>query len=230
MLPVAILAGGLATRLRPLTEKIPKSLIEVAGEPFLAHQLRLLRRNGIERAVICAGFLAEQIEEFAGDGSRFDMHIDYSLDGPVLRGTAGALRQALPKLGDAFFTVYGDSYLPCDYQAVGESFLASGKPGLMTVFRNEGQWDASNVIFEDGKIVAYDKKNKSPRMRHIDYGLGAFRREAFDRVGADGVSDLATLYQELLAEGQLAGYEVQERFYEIGSFEGIEELSEVLQR
>jgi NDP-sugar pyrophosphorylase family protein len=228
MLPAAILAGGLATRLRPVTEKIPKSLVEVAGEPFLAHQLRLLRKNGVERAVVCAGYLAEQIEAFAGDGSAFGLHLDYSLDGPVLRGTAGALQQALPKLGDVFFTVYGDSYLPCDWRAVGESFLASGQLGLMTVYRNEGQWDSSNVVFEDGRIVVYDKKNKSPRMRHIDYGLGVFRREAFARIAPDAVYDLAVLYQELLAEGQLAAFEVRERFYEVGSFDGIRELSERL--
>lgn len=229
MLPVAILAGGLATRLRPVTEKIPKSLVEVAGEPFLAHQLRLLRRNGIERAVICAGYLAEQIEAYAGDGSDFGIQLEYSLDGPVLRGTAGALQQALPKLGGTFFTVYGDSYLPCDWRAVGESFLASGRQGLMTVYRNEGQWDSSNVIFEEGRILAYDKQNKSPRMRHIDYGLGVFHRSAFDRVPADAVYDLARLYQELLAEESLAAFEVHQRFYEVGSFEGIRELSEILQ-
>lgn len=230
MLPVAILAGGLATRLRPVTEKIPKSLVEVAGEPFLAHQLRLLKRNGVERAVICAGYLAEQIEAFAGDGARFGLRLDYSLDGPVLLGTAGALRRALPLLGDAFFSVYGDSYLPCDWRAAGEHFLASGKLGLMTVFRNEGQWDSSNVQFEDGRIAVYDKQKRTPSMRHIDYGLGAFRAEALARVQPDRPYDLALLYRELLAEGQLAAFEVHERFYEVGSFDGIRELSEVLKR
>jgi NDP-sugar pyrophosphorylase family protein len=229
MLPVAILAGGLATRLRPITEKIPKSLVEVAGEPFLAHQLRLLKRNGIERAVVCAGYLAEQIEAYAGDGRAFGIHLDYSLDGPVLRGTAGALQQALPKLGGMFFTVYGDSYLPCDWRAVGEAFLASGKQALMTVYRNEGQWDSSNVVFEGGRILAYDKQNKSPRMRHIDYGLGVFHRSAFDRVPPDAAYDLARLYRELLDEDRLTAFEVHQRFYEVGSFEGIRELSEILQ-
>jgi NDP-sugar pyrophosphorylase family protein len=225
MRTAAILAGGLATRLRPLTERIPKSLVEVAGEPFLAHQLRLLRRNGIDRVVICAGYLGEMIQEFAGDGAAFGVRVDYSFDGPVLRGTAGAIEQALPLLDESFFTIYGDSYLPCDYQAAGRAFLASGKLGLMTVFRNEGQWDSSNVEFADGRILVYDKVNKTPRMRHIDYGLGAFRREAFERVPPGSVYDLATLYQELLAEDQLAAWEVRERFYEIGSFAGIEELS-----
>lgn len=230
MLPVAILAGGLATRLRPLTEKIPKSLIEVAGEPFIAHQIRMLKSAGLDRFVVCAGFLGEMIEEFAGDGSRFGVRIDYSFDGPVLRGTAGALQQALPLLGERFFTIYGDSYLPCDYLEAGRHWMVSGKLGLMTVYRNEGQWDTSNVEYEAGRVVRYDKKNRTPAMRHIDYGLGAFQRSAFERVPREGAYDLAALYQELLAAGQLDGYEVDQRFYEIGSFDGIQELTEYLSR
>jgi NDP-sugar pyrophosphorylase family protein len=221
----AILAGGLATRLRPLTETIPKSLVEVAGRPFLAHQLELLERNGVKRVVICAGFLAGMIEEYAGDGSRFGVEIQYSLDGPNLRGTAGALRQALPLLGESFLTLYGDSYLPVDYQAIAEAFEASGKAGLMTVFRNDDLWDSSNVEFDGERIVVYDKKNRTPRMRHIDYGLGAFRASALTNTDA---ADLATVYQELLAAGELLGVEVQQRFYEIGSFSGIEECTAFL--
>ena len=231
MLPVAILAGGLATRLRPLTETIPKSLVEVAGEPFLAHQLRLLRSAGIVKAVICAGYLAEQIQDFAGDGSHFGMHLSYSLDGPTLLGTAGALRRALPLIpGDHFLTVYGDSYLPCDYAAVARTFLESGKRGLMTVYRNQGQWDTSNVEFRDGGILRYDKKNRTPEMHHIDYGLGAFHRSIFEEIPEGTPRDLATVYQELLAAGDLAAFEVPQRFYEIGSFAGIQELTEFLSR
>jgi N-acetyl-alpha-D-muramate 1-phosphate uridylyltransferase len=228
MRPVAILAGGLATRLRPLTEKIPKALLEIAGEPFIAHQLRLLRAHGIERVVLCVGYLGEMVREYVGDGRQFGMSVEYSFDGPVLRGTGGAIRQALPLLGDSFFVLYGDSYLPCDYAAIQESFLQSGRTGLMTVFRNEGLWDSSNVEFGEGRIIAYDKKNRSERMRYIDYGLGLFHRRAFDAVGADDVYDLARLYQGLLKAGELAGYEVPERFYEIGSVAGIEELSALL--
>jgi NDP-sugar pyrophosphorylase family protein len=110
MLPVAILAGGLATRLRPVTETIPKSLIDVNGEPFIAHQLRLLRSEGVERAVICTGYLGEAVREFAGDGRGFGIDLAYCEDGPKLRGTAGAIRNALPLLGDRFLVLYGDSY------------------------------------------------------------------------------------------------------------------------
>ena len=201
MLPVAILAGGLATRLHPVTERIPKALVEINGEPFLAHQLRLLRARGIDRVVLCIGQLGEQIREYAGDGARFGLAIDYSLDGPVLLGTAGAVRQALPLLGDAFFVLYGDSYLPCSYGDVARGFPRGGQPGLMTVYRNEGRWDTSNVEFADGRILAYDKENRTPRMQHIDYGLGVFSRAAFDGTPH---ADLAACIAICCGRGQLA--------------------------
>ena len=226
--PIAILAGGLATRLRPVTETIPKALIEVAGEPFLAHQLRLLRQNGFERVVMLVGYLGEQIQAFAGDGRDFGLQVEYVFDGPRLLGTAGALRRALPVLGGEFAVIYGDSYLRCDYSAALAAFLASGRQGLMTVYRNEGLWDTSNVEFASGRILAYDKANRTPAMRHIDYGLGAFRGEAFDGVPEFVPYDLATVYQELLARGELAAWESPERFYEIGSVEGIADLEEFL--
>src|SRR5262245_17339167 len=208
MLPVAILAGGLATRLRPLTETIPKALIEVNGEPFIAHQLRLLRANGIERVVICSGYLGEMIQERVESGTHSGLHVEFAFDGPRLLGTAGAIKQALPALGPAFFVMYGDSYLPCDYRAVQTAFARSGKPALMTVFHNQGRWDTSNIEYVDGCLVAYDKFNPTPRMQHIDYGLGIFSHSAFSLV-PDGQSyDLAVLYQELLKRGELAACEV----------------------
>ena len=222
MWPAAILAGGLGTRLYPLTERIPKALVEINGEPFLAHQLRLLRARGIERVVLLIGQHGERIREYAGDGERFGLGIEYSADGPVLRGTAGAVRHALPLLGDAFFVLYGDSYLPCAYREVGEAFRAAGRRGLMTVYRNAGRWDASNVEFAGGRIVAYDKRNRTARMQHIDYGLGVFSRAAFEDAA---YTDLADVYSDLLRRGELAAFEVDERFYEVGSFEGIRELS-----
>lgn len=224
--PVAILAGGLATRLRPLTEAIPKSLVAIEGEPFLAHQLRLLRSNGLDRVVLCVGYLGEMIRDFAGDGSLFGLQIEYSFDGPTLRGTAGALRHALPLLGDHFLVLYGDSYLPCDYLAVETAFVQSGKRAMMTVYRNEGRWDASNVEFDDGRILAYHKTNRTAGMRYIDYGLGALKAEALEAPG----DDLAQVYQHLLEQKELAGYEVSQRFYEIGSFSGVEELEGFLRR
>lgn len=228
VLPVVILAGGLATRLRPLTETIPKSLVEVAGEPFLAHQLRLLERAGVGEVVICAGHLGDRIQDYAGDGSRFGLAVRYSFDGPLLRGTAGAIANALPLLPDRFLTLYGDSYLPIDYRAVSQAFVESNKPALMTVYRNEGQWDSSNVEFDGVRIIAYDKRARTPEMHYIDYGLGAFHRSVFEQIPQDQPYDLAVLYKALLAKGQLAAFPVEQRFYEIGSHAGIEELNSYL--
>ncbi len=228
LFPIAILAGGIATRLRPLTEKIPKALVEIDGEPFLAHQLRLLAKHGADQVIFCTGYRGEMIEEFLGDGSRFGVRAAYSHDGAVLLGTAGAIRKALPKLGETFFVLYGDSYLPCDYAAIQTAFVTSGKSALMTVYRNEGQWDSSNVEFAEGRIIAYDKQDRTPRMRYIDYGLGVFRASAFAGT-PDGVPyDLAIVYQQLLRENNLAAFEVHERFYEIGSFQGLKDFGSYL--
>lgn len=226
--PVALLAGGMATRLRPITEKIPKLLVEVAGEPFFSHQLRLLKKNGLTRIVLCVGYLGDMIVEQYGDGAKWGVEIQYSFDGEKLLGTGGALIRALPKLGDAFYVLYGDSYLPIDYQDVGRAFLASGKLGLMTVFENREAYDASNVWYENGAIQFYSKKEKKPQMRHIDYGLGVFQAAAFDGLPRDAVVDLAQVQTDLVARGQLAGYEVHERFYEIGSHAGLQELDRLL--
>jgi NDP-sugar pyrophosphorylase family protein len=227
-LPVAILAGGLATRLRPVTENVPKILIEVAGEPFFSHQIRLLRQAGLTRLVLCVGHLGEMIVERYGDGAKWGVKIDYAFDGPRLLGTGGALMKALPKLGGAFYVLYGDSYLPVDYRAVGDFFMGSGRKGLMTVFKNEGKFDTSNVWFEDGRIRLYDKRVRDPAMRHIDYGLGLFRPDAFAGCPRDEPVDLADVQKALLARGELAGYELTERFYEIGSPAGLAELDRKL--
>ncbi len=226
--PVALLAGGLATRLHPVTEKVPKLLVEVAGEPFFDHQLRLLRAAGLTRIVLCAGHLGGMIAAQYGDGARWGVSIDYSFDGPQLLGTGGALIRALPKLGGVFYVLYGDSYLPCDYQAAGRRLLASGQLGLMTVFENRGAYDASNVWFEDGRIRLYSKTQQLPQMRHIDYGLGVFRAAAFAGQPRDTAVDLAAIQAGLCARGELTGHEIKERFYEIGSPAGLKELDQLL--
>jgi len=229
-IPVAILAGGLATRLRPITEKIPKSLVPVAGRPFLAHQLELLHARGIRRAVLCIGYLGEMIQRDFGDGESTGVKLDYSFDGEKLLGTGGAIKRALPLLGDEFFVLYGDSYLPVEYAPIADTFHRSGKPGLMTVYRNEGKYDTSNVVFADGEIKVYDKKAKLPEMRHIDYGLSLFKSSVFDAYAADQVFDLAEVMGRLVREKQLAGYEVPERFYEMGSPAGLAELEALLKK
>lgn len=227
-LPVAVLAGGLATRLRPVTETIPKSLVEVAGRPFAEHQLELLRAQGVERVVFCVGHLGEQLEQVIGDGERFGLCVSYSFDGPTLLGTGGALKRALPQLGDAFFVLYGDSYLECDVAAVAAAFSRAGRLALMTVYPNADRWDTSNVIFRGGEILRYDKQAPTPEMTHIDYGLGVMRSEALDAFPAEQPFDLAAVYQALLARHELAGFEVPTRFYEIGSPAGLAETSRYL--
>ena len=227
MLPVAILAGGLATRLRPITQTIPKSMVEVAGEPFVAHQLRGLKREGVQRVVFCIGHLGDQIRDFVGDGARFGLAVDYSFDGDELLGTGGALRAALPKLGPAFFVLYGDSYLDIHYAAVEAAYRAGGQPALMTVLRNEDRWDASNVEFTGGRLQRYSKRARDRAMQHIDYGLGIVEA----RVIADHPErkfDLASVYEALAGEGSLAGYEATARFYEIGSHGGLRETADHL--
>jgi len=226
--PVAILAGGLATRLRPATAKTPKALLSVAGEPFLVHQLRLLHSEGFRKIVICVGYLGEAIQANIGDGSTLGLHIDYSFDGPTLLGTGGALKRALPKLGEKFVVIYGDSYMPVDYAAIVQAFVVSGKPALMTVFENEGRWDASNVWFEAGEIHRYDKKLRTAEMRHIDYGIAVLSAEIFASFPDDPAFDLADVYSRLVSEKQMAAYEVKQRFFEIGSPEGLAELDSLL--
>ncbi len=228
-LPVAILAGGLATRLRPLTEKIPKALIFINQEPFVAHQLRLLHAGGIKKVVICAWYRGELIRDFTGDGRRFGLEIEYSFDGERALGTGGALRKALPLLGEAFFVLYGDSYLPCDYGKVEAAFLESRKDALMTVYHNRDLGDRSNVQYSDGRIRVYDKEHRTKDMEHIDYGLGVLRAGTLESYAPGQSFDLAEVYRRLLSAGQLAGYEVPERFYEIGSLPGIQALEKHLE-
>jgi NDP-sugar pyrophosphorylase family protein len=228
MPPIAVLAGGLATRMWPLTERLPKALLEVAGEPFIAHQLRLFSREGISEVKLLVGYCWEQLESFVGDGSRFGLNVDYIADGPILLGTGGALRHALGRLGGEFLVTYGDSWLDAPYAPVVEAFDASGQPALMCVFRNENRWDASNVHFENGVIRYYSKKFRCQEMHHIDWGLGVLRASAVATRPMEKPWDLAELYEELSLSGRLAGYEMTCRFYEIGSFEGLAETDRVV--
>lgn len=230
LFPAMILSGGLATRLRPMTEILPKSMIVINEEPFVAHQLRLLRSKGIQKVILCVGYLSDAIIQFIGDGNKFGLDVRYSHDGDQLLGTGGAVKKALSLLQphEDFFLIYGDSYLNCDYPQVQETFHVSKKLGLMTVFENNNTWDKSNIEFLNGEIKRYDKNNKTDKMHYIDYGLGVFNQEAFKLVPDKQAYDIAILYQDLLAQKQLAAYEVYDRFFEVGSVMGIKELSNFL--
>ncbi|MEI7463193.1 MAG: nucleotidyltransferase family protein [Candidatus Taylorbacteria bacterium] len=225
---LVLLSGGLATRLHPISHSIPKSLIDINGRPFIEYQLVLLKNQGITDVVICAGYLGEKIENFVGDGKRFGVSVKYSYDGDKLLGTAGAIKKALPLLQETFFVMYGDSYLPIDFKDVSRSFESSDKKALMTVIENNNKWDKSNVVFRDNRIVKYDKVNIIPEMKYIDYGLGIVNKKCFNNVKENSVSDLALINKDLADRGELLGYEVDNRFYEIGSFQGIEEFKKYI--
>lgn len=229
-LPVAILAGGMATRLRPITATIPKALVDVAGKPFIVRQLGYLRQQEVTHVVLCLGYLGEKVKAVVGDGSAFGLDVRYSWDGQRLLGTGGALKQALPLLGEKFFVFYGDSYLPIGFRAVERDFLASGKPALMTVLKNGDQWDKSNVLFRDGCITEFNKRTPRPEMAYIDYGLGVLSASVLEKAPANEPFDLGDIYHELSLRGLLAGHEVFERFYEIGSHEGLEETIEYFRK
>jgi N-acetyl-alpha-D-muramate 1-phosphate uridylyltransferase len=226
--PVIILAGGLATRLHPITEKIPKALVSVGMEPFIVHQLRLLHSYGIRRVVISAWYKGHMIQDFIGDGQRFGMQIDFVFDGDTPLGTGGAARKAMNHIEGPFFVLYGDSYLACDYKNIQAFFEKDNQPGLMTVYRNLDKWDSSNVEMVDHQILNYDKNLRTPNMQFIDYGLGIFRPEAFAHLREDQPADLADIYQNLIRQHRLMAYEVKNRFYEIGSITGLNELDELL--
>ena len=226
--PIIILAGGTATRLRPLTEKIPKALVEVGGQPFISQQLRLLNFHGIRNVIISAWYRGEMIRDYVGNGERFGIKVEYVFDGDHPLGTGGAIRHAIHLLDGSFFVLYGDSYLPCDYGAIQEFFMVAQNPGLMTVFHNQNHWDSSNVEIAEDRIVAYDKEKRTLGMEYIDYGLGVFQPAVFEDLPDGQPADLTNIYKQLVKAHQLLAYPVKQRFYEIGSFEGLRELDELL--
>jgi N-acetyl-alpha-D-muramate 1-phosphate uridylyltransferase len=223
---ICILAGGFGTRLGARTQYLPKPLMEVAGRPFLVHQLELLAGHGLRDAVLCVGHLGEQIEDTIGH-ARFGMTIRYSYDAPGLDGTLGAVRRALPMLGSRFLVLYGDTYLRIDYAGAVRRWEQSGLPALMTVLRNEGRYEVSNADLADGRVARYDKYRPSPDMRWIDYGLGGLSEAALSMV-EPAERDLAVLYHVLAEAGRLCGFEATERFYDIGTPEALAETDAFL--
>jgi NDP-sugar pyrophosphorylase family protein len=235
-LPVVILAGGLATRMRPATETVPKALLPVSGRPFADHQLAWLRSLGVVDVVYSIGFLGDAIRRHIGDGNGFGLRVRYVADGDTLLGTGGALRAVIDAglVPDRFGVINGDSYLSLNLGDIETSLARSGCPALMTVMRNRNRWEASNVVYRDGRVVVYDKSRPGRwrrQMEWIDYGFTILSRSAItDRVAPGQVADLADLMRDLSAAGQLAGHEVTERFYEIGSAQGLSDLERHLAR
>ncbi len=229
-LPVVILAGGLATRMRPRTRSVPKALLPVNGTPFADIQLAHLRSVGVREVVYSIGHLGEAIRDHIGDGRRFGLSVRYATDGERLLGTAGALRAVIDsgQVGETFGVINGDSYLSLDLSRIEAAFRSSGCPALMTVMRNRDRWDASNAVYRQGRVVFYDKSRPPEwraRMEWIDYGFAILSSAVVsERVLPGEATDLASLMRDLSAAGLLAGYEVSERFYEIGSPRGLADL------
>ncbi len=228
MLPIAILCGGLATRLRPVTETVPKSLISINGEPFIHYQLRYLYDQGIRDVVLCVGYLGHMIEDSIKGGKAFGLNVKYSYDGDKLLGTGGAINKALTYLGEDFFVMYGDSYLPINFNKVETAYFESKKVALMTILENSGKWDKSNVIYQDGEILEYNKKSNNSAMHYIDYGLSILSSSIIKEYNINDNFDLSDVYHELSTMKKMAGFIVGERFYEIGSFDGISDLEKYL--
>jgi NDP-sugar pyrophosphorylase family protein len=223
-----VLAGGLGTRMEGVAPGIPKALVPVLGEPFAFHQLRLLASQGVREVVYVVGHHGGQLRAALGDGSTFELAISYVDEGEELHGTGGALRVALDRgaLPEVFGVLYGDSYLPFDLAPVWAAFHAAARPVLMTVYRNEDRWDRSNAVLDGGLVVVYDKRPsaRDERMAWIDYGFSVLRREVVEGIPSGQVVDLADVYGSLGARGELAGYEVAERFFEAGSPQGLADL------
>jgi len=230
LLPVAILAGGLATRLHPLTNHVPKSLLRVAGRPFIFHQLDLLREQGVGRVVLCLGHMGQQIRTAVEASLAPGLAVSYSFDGARLLGTGGALRQALPLLGEEWIVLYGDSYLRCSLRQLQAAYRVSHRPALMAVLRNDNRSDRSNVLLSDGRLLAYDKRAPRPDMAHIDFGVSVLSRTVFAPYGHADTLDLADIFHDLSLRDELAAFEVVERFYEIGSLQGLKDTEEFLSR
>lgn len=224
--PVLILAGGLGTRIADLAGDLPKSMVPVAGHPFIFHQLRLLAEQDVKHVVLCVGHRSEPLIDYVGDGNRFGLQVQYSSDGDRLLGTGGAIIKASKLVGSPFAVLYGDSYLDIDFAPAYQAFIQSGKKALMTVYRNENKLIPSNLLFKNGMIVAYNKTNPSPEMQHVDFGLSFFNRSAFPQELPDTPLDLGEVVQQLIAQGRLAGFETTTRFFEVGTAQGIRDLEQ----
>lgn len=217
-----ILAGGLGTRLKPLTERVPKVMIPVKGKPFLEYQLKTLRENGIRDIVLCTGYLGEQIESYFGNGSNMRLAIKYSREENRLLGTGGALKQAQDLLDDHFFVINGDSYFLLDFREVEKSFIERNKKAITVVYDNGEDTGVKNNIElgENLTIARYDKENFDPQLNYVEVGVEILKRELLDIIPAGcPVSLEKGLYPALIRQGELAAYITKQRFYDIGTLE-----------
>jgi NDP-sugar pyrophosphorylase family protein len=230
MLPVVILAGGLATRLQSLKKKLPKALIKISGKPFIYHQLTYLRKEGIKKVIICIGYLGDRIKNYVGNGKKFDIEVLYSKDWPHLLGTGGAIKNALPLITDKFFILYGDTFLPINYKDIVKFHLKNKSKSVITIIKNKGMWDKSNINFKNNKIIEYNKFNNGLEMEYIDYGLSLLSKDIFNKYPPKKSFDLSVIFRQLIIQKKLLGFEVYKRFYEIGSIKGLRQTKKFLKK
>jgi len=223
---VVVLAGGLATRLGGLTDRSPKSMVEIEGHPFIAYQLSMLKRFGVNKVLLCVGHMGNQIQEFVGDGNQFGLEVSYSDEGRHLLGTAGALKNAEPLLESEFALVYGDSYFTLPIATIWDKFLKSKSPAMMVVLKNKGKYGPSNCEVKSGFVTKYAKGSKTESFEYIDFGLVCLKRSLLSSIPAGTPTDMSIIFCSLVGKEKLLAYEVFQRFYEVGSVEGIAEFAE----
>ncbi len=221
---IAILCGGLATRLAPLSTHTPKSMIKIHGKPFLEYQINTLKKNKITNIVLCVGHLADQIIDYFGNGKKFNVHITYSHDGKTPLGPAGALKKAADKLENIFFTLYGDSYVFLNFQKIYNHFSTTKNLAMMTVFQNHDKYDTSNIVVKNNKVIKYNK-NKTPDMTYIDYGVSIFRKQTLHLIPHNTFFTTKDLYTKLVEKNELQAYPVTKRFYHIGTPEALQDFN-----
>ncbi len=230
-----VLAGGRGTRMRPFTDTRPKCLVPVAGRPFIDWQLAWLASEEVRRVLLSVGYRAELVRQHVGDGSRFGLEVDYVEDGEPLLGTAGALRRSFDeeKLGPTFFLLYGDSYLPVRLREVSAAYHQRRAPVLMTLYEDPGRLERPNAVYQEGMVTRYEKGLPAapPDMRHVDFGLSVWDRRVIPEwIPSGATKDLAVVFDGLSREGRLAGLEVRQRFYEVGSIDGLRDLEALIER
>jgi NDP-sugar pyrophosphorylase family protein len=230
MRQVVILAGGEAKRLRPVTESVPKALVKIEGKPFVDWQLELLAKNKFSRVIFCTSYKSDMIQNYVGNGSKYGLEISFVEDGKERLGTGGAIRNAIPHLDQEFIVMYGDSFLDINFQQVSHGFDHCSKPAMMTIYKNDGKYDNSNVKLNNRGDIFYNKENPDASFKYIDYGLIFFKREVFEETVIGKTFDLSEMLHKLSKQFRIAGFEVQSRFYEVGSFSGIIELETYLRK
>jgi NDP-sugar pyrophosphorylase family protein len=223
-----ILAGGKGTRLRPLTYRIPKPMVHISGKPFLQHQMEFIKSFCIYEVLLLVGYLGDHIVKYFGNGAEFGVDIDYAYEKTPL-GTGGALKNAESQLAGEFLLLNGDTLLPIDYGELIQYFRRHNRIGAIAVYSNSEKIAPNNIaIGKSNLVMTYNKKN-SQGMTHIDAGVMVFKKEVVDLIPGDQICSLEEeIFHKLIRAKQLVAFSTNQRFYDIGSFKGLEGIKEIL--